>query len=343
MFFQVLIKKNTIFDFYNSSNLNDIELTLKQSSNMKKNNLKIKTTNAIWKATMLFVFISFGFTTSSYSQSKEVTGTIVDNTGMPIPGATVTIKTDPTVGVQSDFDGNYMIEVPNNQVILVYSFIGFTTKEIAVGDQTTINVTLEESAESLEEIVLVGFGTQNKEEVTAAITSVSVAELQKIPTADVASSLQGQAAGVNISSASGAPGSSPVIRIRGLGTISNNNPLFVIDGIPGDLSYVNPADIENISVLKDASAATIYGSRASNGVVIVTTKRGRLGTPEISINSYISTQSVTNNLNVANRSQHDQIKLDAYSNAGETPAPYLTNGTQYADSDWAGEYIDNAF
>ncbi|MCL6293547.1 SusC/RagA family TonB-linked outer membrane protein [Jejuia spongiicola] len=292
---------------------------------------------------LLFMFVTFGFTSSAFSQSIVVNGTVTDNAGIPLPGATVTIKNNQTVGVQTDFEGSYSIEVPNQQTVLVYSFLGFLTKEIVVANQTTINVSLEENAESLDEIVLVGFGTQKREEVTAAITSVDVAELQKIPTADIASSLQGQVAGVNVAVASGAPGSDPVIRIRGLGTIGNNNPLYVIDGIPGDLSYINPADIANISILKDASAATIYGSRASNGVVIVTTKRGKTGEPKVTINSYLSTQSVKDNVDVANRSQHDQIKLDAYTNAGVTPAPYLTDGGSYADSDWVGSYIDTAF
>ncbi len=310
---------------------------------MKKKQLKNQNGTFRGLFLLLFMFATFGFTNNAFAQSIEVNGTITDNSGVPLPGASVTLKSDQTIGVQSDFEGNYTIEVPNSQSILVYSYLGFSTQEIVVGDQRTINVSLEESAESLDAVVLVGYGTQKKEEVTAAITSVYVAELQKIPTSSVASSLQGQAAGVNVSAASGAPGSDPVIRIRGLGTIGNNNPLFVIDGIPGDLSYVNPADIANISVLKDASAATIYGSRASNGVVIVTTKRGKSGEPRVTIGSYISTQSVKDNVSVANRSQHDAIKLEAYTNAGVTPAPYLTNGAQYSDSDWVGEYIDNAF
>ena len=292
---------------------------------------------------MILLLCMFALTNSSFSQSIEVNGIITDNLGVPIPGATVTIKSDKTVGAQSDFDGNYSIKAPSNQTVLVYGSLGFLNKEVLVGNQKTINVSLEENVESLDEVILVGYGTQKREEVTAAITSVDVAELQKIPTASIASSLQGQVAGVNVSTTSGAPGSNPVIRIRGLGTIGNNNPLFVIDGIPGELSYINPADIANISVLKDASAATIYGSRASNGVVIITTKRGKSGDPKVSINSYLSSQSVKKNINIANRDQHNQIKLEAYNNAGIAPEPYLTNGEQYNDSNWVDAYLDNAF
>ncbi len=274
---------------------------------------------------------------------QEITGTVTDKNGTPLPGASVLIKENTTVGTQTDFDGNYSIMVPGFESTLVFRYLGFVTKEVVVGNQTTINVTLEEDAQGLEEVILVGFGTQRKAEVTAAISSVDIEEIQKIPTADVATSLQGQVAGLNVAIATGAPGSEPIIRIRGLGTIGNNNPLVVIDGIPGDLSYINPSDIEDISILRDASAATIYGSRASNGVVIVTTKRGRTGDPKVTISSYASTQWFSNGVDVANRSQHDQIKLEAFNNAGETPAPYLTSGAQYADSDWVGAYIDNAF
>ncbi len=274
---------------------------------------------------------------------QTITGTVTDKDGAPLPGATVNVKENPTVGTQTDFDGNYSLEVDSGDATLVFRYLGFITKEVAIGGQTTINVTLEEDAQGLEEVILVGFGTQRKAEVTAAISSVDVEEIQKIPTADVATSLQGQVAGLNVAIATGAPGSEPIIRIRGLGTIGNNNPLVVIDGIPGDLSYINPSDIEDISILRDASAATIYGSRASNGVVIVTTKRGRTGDPKVTIGSYVSTQWFSNNVDVANRDQHNQIKLEAYTNGNETPAPYLTNGQQYADSDWVGAYIDNSF
>ncbi|MBG6133712.1 TonB-linked SusC/RagA family outer membrane protein [Aquimarina sp. EL_43] len=285
----------------------------------------------------------FGFA-NTYAQNAVITGNVSENSsGSPLPGVTITIKGNETQGTQTDFDGNYSIEVSDSQTTLVYRYLGFVTKEVLVGNQTIINISLEEDAQSLGEVVLVGYGTQKKSELTAAITSVNIEEIQKIPTADIATSLQGQVAGLNVAIASGAPGSAPVIRIRGMGTVNNNDPLFVIDGVPGDLSYVNPADIENISILRDASAATIYGSRASNGVVIVTTKRGKRGDPRVVVNSYISTHSIDDNIKVANRAQHDQIKLEAYANVGETPAPYLTNGEQYADSDWADAYYKNAF
>lgn len=292
---------------------------------------------------LLFVFVSSSFMTKAYAQETEISGKVIDSEGLPLPGTSITIKSNSTYGVQTDFDGNYSIEVPNDGVTLVFSFIGFVSQEITVDGKSILNVTLLEDEQSLDEIVLVGYGSQKKEEITAAISSVNIKEISKIPTPDVAASLQGQVAGVNVSAASGAPGSEPVIRIRGLGTIGNNNPLVVIDGVPGDLSYINPADIESISVLKDASAATIYGSRASNGVIIIATKRGKRGEPKVMLNAYISANSFDNNLNIANRDQHDIIKLDAYNNAGIAPEPYLTNGVAYADTDWPNAYFNTAF
>lgn len=325
---KVQVKKGSInaSDLLNKSlSFGDIEYTFSREGAILLNK---KPVNAIAK---------------SEKVQQVVTGLISDKDGNPLPGASITLKSDETVGVQSDFDGNYSIEVLNSESVLIFRYLGFVTKEVIVGNKTSLDVVLEEDAMGLEEVILVGYGTQRQTEVTAAISSVDVAEIQKIPTADVGTSLQGQVAGLNVSTATGAPGSDPVIRVRGLGTIGNNNPLFVIDGIPGELSYLNPADIENISILRDASAATIYGSRASNGVVIVTTKRGKTGEPRVTLNSYISTQSVKQNVNVANRAQHDQIKLESYTNAGEVPAPYLTSGGPFADSDWVGAYLQSAY
>jgi len=310
---------------------------------MKKKQSKSRNQSFNGLFLLLLMFASFGFTSSSFSQSIVVNGTVTDANGMPLPGTSITIKENQTIGAQTDFDGNFSINVADDNAILVFSFVGFVTQEVAVANQSVINVTLLDDTQSLDEVIVIGYGSQKKQEITAAISSVNIAAMEKIPVGNVAEALQGQVAGVNVSNATGAPGSTPVIRIRGLGTIGNNNPLIVIDGVPGDLSYVNPADIESISVLKDASAATIYGSRASNGVVIVSTKRGKSGEPKITFNSYISSQSFNNNVDVANKDQHVDIKLQSYANAGVTPEPYLTNGKQYADSNWPDEYFTNAF
>ncbi|MEO5789037.1 TonB-dependent receptor plug domain-containing protein, partial [Gelidibacter sp.] len=232
---------------------------------------------------LLFMFVSFGFVTNSYAQSIIVKGTIVDNSGFPVPGATIIIKSNPSVGTQSDFDGNYTIEVPNRQTVLVYSFMGFATKEITVGNQSTINLTLQESAEDLDEVVIVGYGTQKKSDVTGAISSVKSEDLNKVVTTNPVDALQGRVAGVTVTSSSGSPGATSDITIRGIGSFGNNQPLYIVDGVQADPYFLNSNDIESIEVLKDAASGAIYGTRAANGVIIITTKKGKSGKPKIEI------------------------------------------------------------
>ncbi len=272
---------------------------------------------------------------------QTINGKVVDQSGVPLLGANILVK-GTSNGTQSDFDGNFTLDLSSADATLVVSYIGYLTKEVVVGNQTNITITLAEDAEGLDEVVLVGYTTQNRKDITGAISSVNVADLQKLPGGNVANLLQGQVSGVISTPGSGAPGSAPVIRIRGLGTIGNNNPLFVIDGIPGDISGINPADIESINVLKDASAATIYGSRASNGVVIVTTKRGKTGDLQVSFNSYIGFSSIPNKIGVLNTAQNNQVSNAAHANDGQPPLAY-TSLTGVADTDWQDEMFRNGF
>src|SRR5690606_36147905 len=186
--------------------------------------------------------------TNTHAQGILVKGTITDNSGIPVPGATVMVKSDPSVGTQSDFDGNYSLEVPNNQTILVFSYLGFATKEIMVGSQTTINVSLQESAEDLDEIVIVGYGTQKKSDVTGAISSVKSEDLTKVVTTNPVDALQGRVSGVTVTSSSGSPGSTSDITIRGIGSFGNNQPLYIVDGVQADPYFLNANDIESIEV-----------------------------------------------------------------------------------------------
>ena len=272
---------------------------------------------------------------------QTINGKVVDESGMPLLGANILVK-GTSNGTQSDFDGNFTLDLSTENATLVVSYIGYLTKEISVGNQTNITITLTEDAEGLDEVILVGYTTQNRRDITGAISSVNVSDLKKLPGANVANLLQGQVAGVVSTPGSGAPGSAPVIRIRGLGTIGNNNPLFVIDGIPGDISGINPADIESINVLKDASAATIYGSRASNGVVIVTTKRGKTGDLQVSFNSYIGISSIPNKIGVLNTAQNNQVSNAAHANDGQSPLAY-TSLSGAADTNWQDEMFQNGF
>lgn len=215
-------------------------------------------------------------------QAHQVTGTVSSPDGETLPGVSVILKGTST-GTVTDVQGNYTITAPENAT-LVFSSIGYTIKEVPVNGRSVINVTLEEDIQSLQEVVVVGYGTQRKSDLTGSITSLSGDEVTLLPTQRVDQALQGKAAGVMVLNTDGAPGGNTTIRIRGMNSINGgNNALIVIDGLQGaDLNSLNPNDIESIEVLKDASATAIYGSQGANGVVLITTKRGRTGKPVIS-------------------------------------------------------------
>ncbi len=263
-------------------------------------------------------------------EAQEVSGTVSDVNG-PLPGASVVVK-GTTTGTQTDFDGNYTLSNVDANATLVFSYIGYSTQEIPVNGRSTINVVLVEDAQALDEVVIIGYGTTTVKDATGAVTAVSAEEFNGGVIASPEQLIQGKTAGVNIQQTSGEPGAGININIRGSSSVrSNNNPLFVVDGIPlsgegtsptGDtgeggtaqrnpLNFLNPADIESISVLKDASATAIYGSRGANGVVIITTKSGRGatgGTWEFSSNLSISTPA--NESDLLNRNEFlDAVEL----------------------------------
>ncbi|MCL7764722.1 TonB-dependent receptor [Polaribacter sp. Z014] len=234
---------------------------------------------------------------SMFSQSKTVSGSVKDNTGELLPGVSVVIK-GTQKGVQTDFDGLFKIDniLPTDE--LVFSYIGMTGKTVLVGTSTKIDVVLMESSESLDEIVIVGYGKQSRTTVTGAIATVKSEDISTLPVTNAESALQGRAAGLTITN-SGSPGSSPSVLIRGLGSVGNNSPLYVIDGvIVGNLSGISPNDIESVSVLKDASTTAVYGAQGSNGVVVVTTKQGKNGKGKLSFNTYTGFQTVTQRYDV---------------------------------------------
>jgi iron complex outermembrane receptor protein len=289
-------------------------------------------------------FICFGFV-----QAQEVTGTVSDAQG-PLPGASVVVK-GTTTGTQTDFDGNYTIEA-GSDATLVFSYVGFKTQEIAVNSQSSINVTMQEDAEALEEVVVIGYGTTTVKDATGSVTAVKAEDFNAGIISSPEQLIQGKTAGVQISQSSGEPGAGIAIRIRGSNSIrSNNNPLFVVDGIPlsdegttpstggivdgnasarNPLSFINPSDIESMSVLKDASATAIYGSRGANGVVIITTKSGRGsqgGTFEFSSNLSISTPA--NEFDLFNAAEYRAQNLAL---RGQ-PVPNFDDNTN-SDTDW---------
>ncbi len=272
-------------------------------------------------------------------EQRQINGKVVDSNGVPLAGASV-VEKGTVNGAQTDFDGNYSLEVADDEAILVISYIGFATKEVSVGQQTTINVTLSESTAGLEEVVVVGYGAQRKSDVTGAITSVSGDDVNITKESNALNALAGKAAGVDVSFDSNQPGSSPSILIRGRSSLNfSNQPLFVVDGIPvsGDLSDFNPNDIQSIEILKDASSAAIYGARGANGVVLITTKRGKAGKAQISYESYIGFSEPYENIDLMDSDQWVAMRLESQRAASEQeqglaagtlPIPTLADGLE---------------
>ena len=274
---------------------------------------------------------------NSQVQEKTVSGIVSDNNGQPLPGANILIQ-GTTKGVQTDFDGKYSIAV-NQGAVLVVSYIGMTTKKVTVGINSTINIVLNEDAASLDEVVVVGYGSQTKESLTGSVSKVASKELEQVPVSTFEQSLRGSVAGLQATAVDGAPGGNTQIRIRGIGSITaSSEPLYVIDGIPiqagsiatndndgtstNVMAAINPNDIENITVLKDAASTAIYGSRGANGVILINTKQGKTGKPIISFKALtgFNSQAGNNILRPLNAAQYTELFLEGYINRGDTPA-----------------------
>lgn len=275
------------------------------------------------------------------TQSQSVSGTVksaVD--GMGVPGATVAVEGSKN-GAATDFDGNYKIEAKTGDV-LVFTFIGFKTQKVTVGTQKTINVTLQEETAELKEIVVIGYGTQKKKVNTAATSLVSGKDIQQVASLDVVNALQGQASGVSVTSSSGQPGANMVVNIRGAGTAGNSDPLYVVDGVVVDngIGYLDPSIIERVDVLKDASAASIYGARAANGVILVTTKKGKDGKMNVSFNSYTGFQQVAKKLDLMNTQEYTTIMNEARVNSGYTPLYTKAQIAAFPNHDWQDDLFN---
>ncbi|PZX54177.1 SusC/RagA family TonB-linked outer membrane protein [Algoriphagus chordae] len=265
---------------------------------------------------LLLISISNG-----YAQDVQVKGTIYDETGQPLPGATVLVK-GTTTGTTSDLDGKYAITSPAGGT-LTFSFIGYNPLEKVVGNQSVIDVNLTPDIDDLEEVVVVGYGTAKKSQLTGAISSVGSKEIQELPIKDARQALQGRAAGVDVTQAGSKPGASPQVRIRGRRSFNaSNEPLYVVDGIPlaGGIDDINPQDITSMEVLKDASATAIYGSRGSNGVVLITTKRGTVGKTVVSLDAYYGINKSLGRIDVLNGPEFAEYKRESRRTSGEYPA-----------------------
>ena len=253
-------------------------------------------------------------------QTKTITGLVSDEAGLPLPGVTVVVQ-GTVNGTTTDFDGNYSIGNVGPEDRLVYTYIGMVSQTLSVGQQTTINVTLLESYESLEEVVVVGYGVQKKALTTGANLNVKGEDIAELNTSTAMEALQGVAPGVSVTRNNGEPGAGTKVTIRGLGTIGNSSPLYIVDGVAvGNIDYLNSSDIQSIDVLKDAASAAIYGSRAANGVVLVTTHKGRQGSKaQIQYDSYYGIQKIYKNLSPLNAQEYMYIMDEGRVNDGLEP------------------------
>lgn len=286
---------------------------------------------------LVFLFCSI----ISYGQGISVTGKVTAGSdGSALPGASVLIK-GTTTGVPTDIDGNYTIQVPTQESVLVFSMIGMTAQEIPVGTQTVLNVALQEDAKSLNEVVVVGYGTQRKLDVTGSVVQIKGEEISRQPSMNAVSGLQGKVAGVQINN-SGKPGEAPQIRIRGVGTAYGSaNPLYVVDGVWfDDISFLNSADIESMNILKDASSQSIYGVRAANGVVLITTKKGKSGKAVIDYNGFVGFQKVTNQIKMANAKEYATMVNELSNINGKDN---ILDPAQYGEgTDWYDQILRTA-
>lgn len=279
-------------------------------------------------------------------QSTRVSGVVTDVNADPLPGANILIK-GTSVGTTTDADGRYSIDVPSGDAVLIFSFIGYLSQEVPVGQRSTIDISLSPDVQSLDEVVVVGYGEMKKSDLTGAVSSVSNADIIRTAPIQAAGAMQGQVAGVNILKTNGKPGDDFAIDIRGINSIGKGNePLVVIDGVMGgSLNALNPADIEKIDVLKDASATAIYGSRGANGVIIVTTRKGRAGKNVISYDGYAGIRKPTNLPDMMDGPQFVAYVEEAIKNGSNRyfDAKELENIANNKYTDWIDLLLEDGF
>lgn len=297
----------------------------------------------------LCLLTSVGFISAD---TLTVTGTVTSaSDGEPLIGVTVQVK-GTAAGTSTDIDGNYSIKAETGQT-LVFSYVGMTQREITVTGPR-IDVALTENSEVLDEVVVIGYGVQKKKLVTGATAQIKGDDIAKMNTTSPLQAMQGQLPGVNIASSSGQPGEGMKVTVRGLGTTGNSSPLYLIDGMPGDINTINPADIESIDVLKDAASAAIYGAQAANGVVLVTTKQGKEGRAKVTFDGYFGWQSAAKKMDMLNAYEYMTIQDESMLNSGAAPYDwgsfksiwnYNADGqpTSVIDTDWIDTmFKDNA-
>ena len=294
-----------------------------------------------YKIFILFIFVLFSG--GVMAQEHTVSGIITDaESGLGIPGATI-VEKGTTNGSITGIDGDYTLTVSSPDAVIVISFVGYTTEEIPLQGKTTVNLAMMVANTELEEFVVVGYGVQKKKVVTGAIASIDAEEINSTSNLRVEQAMQGRTAGVQITQLSGQPGETPTVRIRGAGTTGTADPLYIVDGMAvGGIDYLNPGDIESIDVLKDAASAAIYGARAANGVVLITTKSGGEGDMKLTYSAYYGIQNVTNTIDMLNAEDYMIYQNEGARNANQ-PEPFDLNQIPQYDTDWQDiMFVQNA-
>jgi TonB-linked SusC/RagA family outer membrane protein len=294
-------------------------------------------------ALLLFLLLPATTLRANPSQDKSISGIVTSSVDAePLIGVSVLVK-GTSVGTITGVDGRYSIRVSDGQT-LVFSYIGYKPQEVTVTNQTVLNVSLSEDSEILDEVVVVGYGVQKKKLVTGATVQVKGENIARLNTTNPLQAMQGQTPGVSISSTSGQPGSDMKVSIRGLGTVGNAAPLYLIDGVGGDISTLNPADIESIDVLKDAASAAIYGAQAANGVVLITTKSGREGRTQVSFDAYYGVQNVVRKARMLNAAQYMTIMDEQALNTGNAAYDWANLPIYDAKGDiYNTDWVDTMF
>ena len=315
---------------------------------MRKTSQKFSQSRMLCKVALVALMLAFQAMLgigAGVLNAQTVKGTVISGSdNEPLIGASVMVEGTKN-GAVTDLDGNFAITAKNGQTLEV-SYLGFITQKVKVTG-SVINVTLLEDKQSLDEVVVVGYGVQKKKLVTGATVQLKGDDIAKLNTTNPLSAMQGQTPGVNIVSTSGQPGASMSVTIRGLGTVGNSQPLYLIDGVGGDITTLNPADIESIDVLKDAASAAIYGAQAANGVVLVTTKSGKEGVSKITYDGYVGWQTLGRKFEMLNANQYMQIMDEALMNSYMSPIDWTSlsairdaNGNVY-NTDWIDQAVDN--
>jgi len=269
-----------------------------------------------------------------FAQTLSVTGKVTDaTTGLGIPVATIS-EQGTSNGTLSNVDGDFSIKVANSDAVLLVSFVGYQTQVVPVDGRTVISIKLAEKVSELDEVVVIGYGTQKKKVVTGAIASVSSEEITSTPIHRIEQAMQGRTAGVQVTNLSGQPGEAPTVRVRGAGTTGNADPLYIVDGMAvGGIDYLNPGDIESMDVLKDAASAAIYGARAANGVILITTKSGKKGDMKVTYSGYQGIQNTAKTINMLDADQYRTLMNEGARNAGLSE-PFDMNEIPKYNTDW---------